>query len=511
MNGRKRSKNPHWIETMLAGALVLISAGCITVGPDYETPETPTPDAWGEVIQRDFSGETPALEEWWTVFGDPKLDRLIRMAGEGNLDLKTAVARVEEARALRTGAASRWYPNLEGIGVAQATRISESTFPNTFGRDRESGYYDIGFGVGWELDFWGRIRRMVESADAALQADIESYRDGLVLLYAEVALNYAQVRTLQQRIRYLQNNAKIQEESVQLTRNRRDAGLAPDLDVRQAELNLAQTQAAIPALRIELAQAVHRLGVLTGKDPQTFRDFLLNDESPIPDVPEEVAVGIPADLLRQRPDVRRAERLLAAQNARIGVATAELYPAFSLPGTFTLEAYEGGDLFKAGSLQYGLGPAFRWNLFTAGRVRSLIRAEEARTRQALFQYQQTVLLAVEEVENAMVSLAEQRRREQKLVQAVEAARQSSALARTLYENGLTDFQNVLDMQRSLTAQQDALAQSRGRVTASLILLYKALGGGWDVPDPAGASENVPLLVNPEGNPRSDPEVRASAQ
>jgi NodT family efflux transporter outer membrane factor (OMF) lipoprotein len=288
---------------------------------------------------------------------------------------------------------------------------------------------------------------------------------------------------------------------VQLTIDRRDAGLSPQLDVSRAQLNLARTESAVPPLRAQLAQAVHRLGVLTGRYPETLYDFL-NRPGDIPPVPDTVATGMPADLLRQRPDIRRAERELAAQNARIGVATADLYPTFTLPGSFLFESIESGDLLDGGSLAYNAGPAFRWNLFTAGRVRSLVRAEEARTQEAFNAYKQTVLLAVEDVENAMVAITEARERQSILERAVQAARESVELAKDLYQNGLTAFQTVLDAERDLAEQQDALAATQGQLAQSVVLLYKALGGGWHVPgeqdgaetEPADTDAAVPLAV-----------------
>lgn len=352
---------------------------------------------------------------------------------------------------------------------------------------RTDNYVNLGFDSSWELDFWGRIRRSVESADAGLQASIEGYRDVLVLLYSSVASAYVDVRTLQARIQYTEGNLRSQNETLQLTKDRRTAGLAPDLDVSQAELNTAQTESSLPLLRQALAQSIHRLGVLLGELPSALVPEL-SAPAPLPTAPASVTAGLPADLLRQRPDVREAERELAAQTARIGVAKADLYPRFSLSGTFVLDATDVGNLFTGAAKAWGFGPTFRWNLFDGGRVRSAIRVEEARTEQALTFYEQTVLNALEDVENAMVAYAEEKSRVTSLVRSVVAAQKSVDLVKILYTTGLTNFQNVLDMERKLFLQQDQLAESRGIVILNLIRIYRALGGGWQA---AAATANPP--------------------
>ncbi len=460
-------------------AVVCLFSGCAMVGPDYVRPEIPLPDAWNEAVQEEFSSGAPALQTWWSSFGDPVLDDLIAKSDEGNLDLKVAVARLDEARARYAIARGERLPDIDGSGAAGWTRSSEDTVPSIQpGLDREGELFSLGAGISWELDLWGRVRRSIESADAAFQSSLEDYRDVMVLLYADVASAYVDVRSLQARLEYAVNNATAQRDTLQLTKDRYKAGLVPELDVRQAELNLATTSATIPQLRTLLAQAVNRLAVLTGQHPGSLKELLASTAA-IPAPPAEVMVSLPADLLRQRPDVRRAERVLASQNARIGVATGDLYPIFSLTGTFALEALDADGVFDGGSLAYGFGPAFRWNLFDGGRVRNAVKVEEARTRQALHRYENTVLLALEDVENAMVGLAEERKRNVHLQTAVSAAQDSAGLVKELYRIGLTDFQNVLDMERALTAQQDQFATSSGSLSINCIRLYRSLGGGWD--------------------------------
>lgn len=304
-----------------------------------------------------------------------------------------------------------------------------------------------------------------------------------MILYADVARAYVNVRTLQARMAYAQSNIDAQRGTLELTKVRFNAGLAPELDVFQSSLNLARTEARLPQLRLALEQTIHRLGVLLGEGSQHVR-ALLESTAPIPAPPAAALVSFPADVVRQRPDIRRAERTLAAQTARIGVAAADLYPRFALFGNLGLESIEGGDFFDAGSRAWSLGPSFRWSLLSGGRVRGNIAAEKARTEQALRFYEQSVLLAMAEVESTLAALARDKQSCAQTAAAVEAARRSVELVTVLYRSGLTDFQNVLIMEDALAAQEDALATMEGRISEDMILLYKALGGGWSVPQPA---------------------------
>jgi NodT family efflux transporter outer membrane factor (OMF) lipoprotein len=478
--------NPHWKakallrKSLLAGFLITILAlelttGCATVGPDYVPPESDMPDAWHQELTKGLSEGEAALQTWWTIFDDPVLNSLIDRAAEGNLDLRIAFARIQEARALRGVAAGRRVPDLDGTGTAARSRVSEEIVPVL--PNRTDNFFGIGLDASWEIDVWGRIRRSIESADAGLEASVENYHDVLIVLYADVASTYVDVRTLQERLRLARGNVDLQRQTVQLTKDRYEAEIASLLEVRQAELNLASTEAVIPTLNILLHRAIHRLGVLLGQHPGTLYEELATS-APVPIPPEQVIVGLPVDLLRQRPDIRRAERELAAQTARIGVATADLYPRFSLSGAFAFEATDLDDLFESGSEAWSFGPAFRWNLFDGGRVRGRIQAEEARTEQLLHLYENIVLLALEDVENAMVGYTQERERRDALARSVAASEESVDLVVTLYKTGLTDFQNVLDMQRALFQQQDLFAQSEGDAVNNLIRIYRALGGGW---------------------------------
>jgi multidrug efflux system outer membrane protein len=463
-------RHPAWLP-----ATLVVASAC-AVGPNYAPPEPEMPDRWHEELARGLAEGEAALQTWWTTLEDARLDSLIERAVAGNRDLRRAVARVDEARARRGIARGQWFPSLDALASYSRDRISEEALPLP-GAGEARDFYSVGLDASWELDVFGRIRRSTEAADASLQATVEDYRDTLVALLAEVGLAYVDVRTFQQRIEYAENNVRTQRQSLRLTRDRNKAGLVSDLDVRQAELNLASTESFIPTLQIGLALAINRLGVLVGQHPTALRAELATP-APIPRPPPEVLVGQPAELLRQRPDVRGAERRLAAQTARIGVAQADLYPRFALLGTFAFDAIDAARLFTGDASAFSFGPALRWNLFDGGRIRANVRAQEALTEQALFAYEQTVLLALEEVEDTFVAYVQEHVRRDSLERSVAAAGAAVELVKTLYRTGLTDFQNVLDTERSLFVQEDALATSEGRVTQNLIGIYRALGGGW---------------------------------
>ncbi|VGO21145.1 efflux transporter outer membrane subunit [Pontiella sulfatireligans] len=450
-------------------------SGCISVGPDYEQPETPVPDAWNEAVQNEFKSGDPDLQTWWTVLGDDTLNGLISRASTNNLDLKTAAARIEEAAALRGVSASQYFPEIAGVGGATAFRTTKDQTAS--GSNRTDELYQAGLTMAWELDLWGRVRRSVESADASLQATVENYRDIMVVLYADIAAKYINVRTLQERIALAENNLKLQRGTLKYTRDRFDAGLVPALDVAQAELNTARTESSIPTLKQQLIEAINRLSVLVGEMPYALMQTL-EEVKPVPRASGEFMVGLPAELLRQRPDIRRSERELAAQNARIGATKAELYPTLTLPGSLTLESYTSGNVFSSGNTAYAFGPQVRLNIFNGKRIRSQINAEEAATKAALHAYEQTVLLALEEVEDTMSAYANELDRIKSLTSAAASAQKSVDLVAELYKSGLTDFQNVLNMEQAQLIQQDALATSKGLVSAYLVGVYKALGGGW---------------------------------
>jgi len=465
-----------WLLAMLA---ILVVSGCPAVGPNYVLPKTSVSASWHSQLAGGLTAEEmnpKTLTSWWNTLNDPKLSSLIDRAVAGNLDLKNARARVREARARRSIAKAGMLPTLDFAGSDTWTRSSKDT-----GTGKTSQLYAASFDAGWELDIFGGVRRSVEAATADLQASQEDLRDVLVSLLAEVALNYVDMRTFQSRLDAAQANLEAQNETYQLTLWRYQANLSDELAVQQARYNLENTRSQIPTLRTGLEEAMNRIAVLLGEQPGKVHEELEKPE-PIPVTPLKAAVGVPADVLRRRPDVRLAERELAGQTARVGVATADLYPRFTLSGSVGLEAgslhHLLSNLFSSDSWTLSGGPRITWAIFDAGAIRQNIQVQSALQEQALIQYEAAILGALEDVENALVSYAQEQLRRDNLRDATQAAQKAVELAQYEYQAGLTDFSNVLDAQRSLLSFQDQLAQSDGTVTANLIRLYKALGGGW---------------------------------
>ena len=477
---------------LLSGFLVVIIVqglhGCATVGPDYNPPQTQVPAKWhapqreGLTVKDAFPQN---LTAWWTNLNDPALSALIERAAKGNLDLKKAVARVREARARRGLSRAELFPTLDASGSVIRSRGSRNSGGNTT-RDA----YEIGLDASWELDIFGGVRRSIEAAEADLQAGGEDFRDVLVSLFAEVALNYTELCTARTRLAVANESLHAQQETYRLTQWRYQAGLDDELAVQQSLYSLESTRSQIPSLQTAISEAKNRLAVLLGERPGVLSAELDIDRT-IPAPPLEIAIGIPADVLRQRPDVRRAERQLAAQTARIGVAEAELYPKLKLSGAIGLDAFSIGGLFSfdAGSASGGFG--ITWRVFDAGAIRRNIEVQSAVQEQYLIAYESAVLAALEEAENALFAYAEEQKRRRSLLEASRAAEQARDLARMKYEAGLTDFGDVLDAERSLLNFRDQLAQSDGSVATDLIKIYKAMGGGWTLlaPDEEKLSAN----------------------
>ena len=455
--------------------IICIALSACMVGPDYKPPKVQVPEDYREVPDPALLRDKGKITSWWKVFNDPLLMELIKEASRDNLDLKTAVARVKEARAQVGVEKGELYPVVDAD--VQGTR--ERTSENLGGQGGiTANQYDLGFDASWEIDLFGSIRRSVEAAEADLQASEEDRADVMISLYAEIATKYLTLRSLQAQITAAKRNIASQKEVLILTQKRLKYGLATALDTAQAESNLADSETTVPPLRIELVKAINSIGILLGRPPGALYDRLSKVE-PIPVPPKSIAVGVPADLLRQRPDIRQAERELAAQTARIGVATADLYPSFSLTGSLGFQSISTGHLFDGSSLAYSFGPTLSWNLFNRDRIRSQIQVEDARTEQALLNYEQTILEALNEIENAMTSLVEQRVQYEAQLRSAKAARRTVKLATRLYKDGLADFQNVLDAQRSLLDIELQVAEAEGDTATNVVALYKALGGGWD--------------------------------
>lgn len=463
----------------ISALLLLTLTGC-TVGPDHTSPSTEAPQAWPEPLEGGLNTQTADLRTWWQLFGDATLNSLVERALAGSLDLREAAARVRESRALRGITAADRLPSVDAVGSASYNRESENTLGGPGGAPgQESELYEAGFDATWEIDLFGRVRRSVEAADADLSAAVESERDARVVLVSEVARSYIELRSAQTRLTIARENLRTQEDTLGLSQDRFKAGLDTELQVAQSVAQVESSRSQIPGLVQEFKRAGFRLDVLLGLQPGTLAAEW-EIESPVPPLAADLAIGVPADLLRRRPDIRRAERELAAASARVGVATADLYPRLTLNGSFGLASEEFGNLFEADSRTWGVGPlAVRWPVFDAGRVRSGIRVQEARQEIALVAYERTVLEAYEEVANAMVAYARVRERRASLSAAVDASRQAVDLANDLWTRGLTDFLNVLDTQRELFQLEDQLAASDAEVATNLVALYKALGGGWD--------------------------------
>lgn len=463
------------VSALLKSFMILFSVtACMKVGPDYRRPETTMPASWGtELKPVDAAAAKPdGLARWWRVFKDPLLSELVTKAELHNRDLQQARGRVREARARRGLAQANLFPTI--TANVSASRIENSEEAGLGGANE---LYANSFDAGWEVDVFGKKRREIESADAGLQASVEDLRDVLVSLYAEVALNYVEVRSFQARLAITESNLVAQDETYQITLWRYQAGLTTQLDVEQAKLNRETTRSGIPTLRSGMEQAKQRLAILLGQPPAALTT-VLDEAKPIPVTPLSVAVGIPADLLRQRPDVRRAERRLAAQTAQIGVAKAARYPNLSLSGSIGLESLAFGTLYTAGAKMAQLAASSALTLFDAGRIRKNIEIQTALQDQALGLYEAAVLAALKDVENALVAYAQEQTRRDTLQDAVKAGQQAVELAEMQYRSGINDFQPVLSSQKSLLTVQTQLAASDAEVASNLIRLYKALGGGW---------------------------------
>ncbi|MCD6706097.1 MAG: efflux transporter outer membrane subunit [Thiobacillus sp.] len=458
---------------MLAG---LGLSGCAAVGPDYVPPATGAPAGWARLdpaAQPVAHSAAPGdLGQWWQSLSDPLLSRLIAEALQASPDLRSAQAKLREARARRTVAVAGQYPGVTASGSASRSRSGEEA-----GSGATRNFFSAGFDASWELDVFGGVRRSVEAAAADLESAVASLHDTQVSLASEVALTYVEVRVQQTRLDIARANLASQSETLQLTDWRAQAGLVSGQDVEQARSNREQTRAQIPSLETSLAEAEHGLDILLGRAPGTLHARLAATGN-LPAVPGRIAVGIPADTLRQRPDVRAAERRLAAETARVGVAEAARYPSFDLSGSIGLEALTLGGLGDSGAATSSLLAGITGPVFNAGRLRAQVEIQDAVREQAQVTYEQTVLTALQEVENALVALARNRERVEALAIAAESAGNAAQLARQRYSAGLIDFQSVLDTERNVLSVEDGLASSRADGVLALIRLYKALGGGW---------------------------------
>jgi multidrug efflux system outer membrane protein len=446
--------------------LALLAAGC-AVGPDYKLPEPSMPAAWS-------GGGGPAAElaTWWQQFDDPQLTALVEEAIRANLDLRIAATRLRQARAARGVAIGGFWPS---VGASAAYQRQD--LPGGVPPDQQSNLYQAGLDALWELDLFGGVRRSVESAGAEVEAAVENIRDVQVSLSAEVALAYVGLRGFQQEVLIAQENLESQRRSAEITRRRFSAGFVSGLDTANADASAFTTEAQIPVLEAGARQSIHALSVLLARPPGELLAEL-TPAGPLPVVPEEIPSSLPSDLLRRRPDIRAAEAQLHSATAQIGVATADLFPRFSLTGNANWQSDLLSSWWTPAGRSLGVGPSLSWALFQGGAIRSNIHLQEALRDESFLDYQKTVLGALQEVEDALIALAKEREHRTSLAGAVAANRKAVDLAMQLYTQGESDFLNVLVAQRSLYASEDALILSDRSACQDLVALYKALGGGW---------------------------------
>jgi multidrug efflux system outer membrane protein len=453
-------------------------SGC-AAGPNYREPQTKVDTAFANGSQTNLTTNAIAME-WWRGFTDDTLNRLTEHAVAANHDLRIATARVREARALRTTVVLDLVPTVTANGGYTRSVSSRDSNPVPLARDqRELALYDAGFDAIWEVDIFGRVRRSIQASTAEVAALEASRRDVLVTVTSEVARNYFELRGAQHQLDVARQNADNQRETLDITSAKLNAGRGTDLDVARAETQLNATLATIPPLEATIKQTIYRLSVLTGQQP-TALDSELSAPAPLPALPTLVAVDNPKQLLRRRPDIRAAERALAAATARIGVATADLFPRVTFIGNVGVSAKDFSALSESGADTYSFGPRITWAALDLGRVRARIKAADARAEAELANYEGTVLLALEETEGALVEFGRAQTRRNYLRASAGAAERAEKLATQRYDSGVEDFLNVLDAQRTLLEIQDQLAQSETRTATALVAVYKALGGGWEI-------------------------------
>lgn len=456
-----------------------------TVGPTFQPPTPDMPSRWTESAENVSARADAKISAWWTLFQDPVLNSLITRAITSNQDLRLAETRIREARALRRMTASKSLPAVDATGSYTYSRTGDTpssltTTQDLFQLQANQDLYQAGFDVNWEIDIFGGTRRATEAADASVAASVEDGRDVLVSLVAEVSRNYLDLRGIQQRLVLAKENISLQEKTFDMVRKRFQSGFGDELAVVQAETQHAIARSQIPPLESAASQAMHQLALLLGLMPDALVPELTG-KKPIPATPPQVPVILPSELLRQRPDIRRAERQLAAATAEIGVATAELFPRFSLAAFIGLESTDLSQLVTSGSRFWTVGPQVKWSLFDGGKARAGIEASNSRRDRAQIFYEKTVLTALVETENALVAFSREQQTRQSLKTAVIAGQRALSISKTQYVLGFVDFLNVLQIELALYQSQDQLVQSEQRLSLDMVALFKALGGGWEIP------------------------------
>ena len=477
---------------LVSMAASLFACGCM-VGPDYQRPGVAVNDAWDEPTAMKAAAEaSPADVAWWDKFNDPTLSNLVRSAFAQNLGLRVAGLRVLEARAARGIAVGQFFPQVQRVfGGIDSVRLSDND-PGSGGGDSSFASASIGFEAAWELDFWGKFRRGVESADAEVLASVADYDTVLVSLAAEVATNYILIRSLEERLAFARSNVMLQSETLSLTETRFRLGAVSELDVSTARATLANTQALIPELENALRQTKLALCVLLGRTPSRLEEELGGGDGAharLPEAPAQIAAGIPADLLRRRPEVRATERLAAAQSARIGQATADFFPSISIAGTTGFVSSDSssggvsrslGDIFDSDSFAGFIGLSVNWPILQYGRIQGRVRVQDARFEQAVALYQETVLRAAADVEAGLSEFLRARERSDRLAEAVDASKRSLEISLIQYRAGAVDFIRVNNAQSDLVVQEDTLVTARAAIALGAVRTYRALGGGWEV-------------------------------
>jgi NodT family efflux transporter outer membrane factor (OMF) lipoprotein len=487
--GRGAKTKVHWPLAPTVLGLVLLMSGCtpleefihngFKVGPNYQRPPAPLAPAWIDAANPQVKSLPADYSAWWTVFHDPVLDDLVRTAYAQNVNLRVAGTRVLEARAQRAIAVGTLFPQKQtATGAFTHTQVSSNIAnvpPNPVFDD-----WATGFNASWEIDFWGRIRRTIESTDDLVESSVDDYDSVMVTLIGDLATAYVQYRILEQQIVYTQENVRIQRDSLRIASARWRAGQTSQLGVAQASSLLEQIEATIPVLESGLRVANNQLCVLLGTPPTELAAKLGPRDPIVPQSPPEVIVGIPADLIRRRPDLRSAERLIAAQNAQIGVAEADWYPTFFINGTFGYEARDLAKLFESKSFTGQIGPAFQWNILNYGRILNNVRLQDFKTQELVAGYQQKVLAAAQEVENGIVSFLNSQREAGSLAASAKDAALALKLATDNFQAGTIDYTPVFVAEQFLVQQQNAYAQAQGDIALGLIQVYRALGGGWEL-------------------------------
>jgi multidrug efflux system outer membrane protein len=458
--------------------LLSIITGC-RVGPNYTKPDMKVPAAFESTSPNVEAGVSGDISKWWTNLDDPVLNSLVNEVMQGNLDLKVAGDRIAQTQAIHSIISSSDKPVINGEGSARRDSYSLNSLFGPFLPERRENDYIGGFDARWELDLFGKTARSVEAAEAGVDAAKENRRAVMVAMSAGVAKQYILVRQLQKQIEVANNNIQIQLNTLDVVEQRFKAGLVNELVLQQAKAQLEVTRSVLPKLDTELQQAIHRIGILTGQEPRAL-EKQLTAVGVIPATKPLIPIGLPSELLTRRPDVRRAERNLAAATANIGVATADLFPRFSLTGALGQESVNSGSFTSGESRFWSLASGFSWPILDSGKIRANIRLQDAKQQEAMNIYIKSILSALEDVENALVAYGNEQQRLRLLEAGTAANRKSVELATQRYQKGLVDFLNVLDAQRQLYQSEDALAASRGRLALSLIALYESLGGGWDM-------------------------------